>query len=134
VLHPFAERYGNEGYVYLTYQLRIIYAYGLVVGLIAFAVYCYALALLSERPYSLAEKTGNYSYALALMVPPLYGGLYLASRLTKRLDLSWQHAAAVGMFVGAVAVALLLAWLLRKRMGQQDQTAKVEQLAAHEIA
>jgi len=136
VLHTFVEQYGNQGYAYLGYQLRIIYAYGLVVGLIAFAVYCYALALLSERPHSWAEKMGNYSYALALMVPPLYGGLYLASRLTERLDLSrwWQHAVAVGVFVGALAVALLLAWLLRQRMGEQDQSAKIEQLAAHEIA
>ncbi|HEV3258245.1 MAG TPA: hypothetical protein VG013_15290 [Gemmataceae bacterium] len=138
VLHPFVERYGNEGYDYLNYRLKIFYAYGLVVGLIAFTVYCYALALLSERPHSWAEKTGNYAYALALMVPPLYGGLYLASRLTGRLEFSrWAQAApkvALAILVGALFLALLLAWLLRKRMGEQDQTAKIEQLAGQEIA
>src|ERR1700730_2141589 len=78
-LHPLVEKWAELGfnYPYVEFPLKIFYAYGLVAGLLALTVYFYALSLLSERGYSWMEKAGNYSYAIAIMVVPLYGGLYL---------------------------------------------------------
>src|SRR5262245_8272872 len=78
-LHPFLERMENHGFRYLGYRLPIFYAYSLIAGLLALTVYWFALALLSERSFSWVEKAGNLFYGLAVMVLPLYGGLYLAS-------------------------------------------------------
>lgn len=136
VFHPYVEKYGDAGFVYLRYPLTITLAYLLVGGFIAFAVYCYAMALVSDRPRSWAEKTGNYSYAIALMIPPLYGGLYLATLLAAEVGEYWAWAApTVALSLGVVGLIgfQALALLLRKRLGEQDQTARINQLAEQEI-
>jgi HEPN domain-containing protein len=137
-LHPFFTRFENTGFLYLGYELRLADVYALIAGLLALAVYCYGLGLISDRPHSWLEKLGNYSYALAIMVLPLYGALYLSSLLAERLGQShWAWAApavALGLGVTWLIVSQLLAWLLRGRLGKQDQAAKIEQLARREIA
>jgi hypothetical protein len=136
-LHPFLDRFEDKAFLYLGYELKVFYAYALIAGFLALAVYCYGLALLSERPHSWLEKLGNYCYALAIMVLPLYGGLYLSSLLADRLGQShWAWATpAVALGLGAAWLVLsqVLAWLLRKRLGRQDRTARIEQLARTEM-
>jgi MFS family permease len=137
-LHPFLSRFEEQGFKYLDYELKVFYAYALIAGLLALSVYCYGVALISERPHSWLEMLGNYSYALAIMVLPLFGGLYLSSLLADRLGEShWAWAApavALGLGIGWFVLSQLLAWLLRNRLGKQDQTSKIEQLAQQEIA
>jgi HEPN domain-containing protein len=136
-LHPFLDRFEDRWIAYLGYEVKVFYAYALIAGFLALAVYCYGLALISERPHSWLEKLGNYSYALAVMVLPLYGGLYLSSLLADSLGQShWAWAApAVALGLGAAWLALsqVLAWLLRNRLGRQDRTARVDQLAEREM-
>jgi HEPN domain-containing protein len=139
-LHPFLAAYLDSGFPYLDYDLKLFYAYALTGGLLAASVYFYAVALVSERPSSWLERTGNYTYALAVIVPPLYAGLYLASLLEQRLNesqLGWlaRAAPAVALGVGLAWLLLsqLLAWRLRRRMGDQDRVAKASQLAEQEI-
>lgn len=136
VLHPYVEKYGNRGFMYLNYHITIFYVYAVVAGLFAFSVYCYALALVSDRPHSFMEATGNYSYAIALLVPPLVGGLYFASLLAAQAGAHWAVSApavALGLGLGWFCVWQLIVWLFRKRMGEQDRVSKVEDLARQEI-
>jgi HEPN domain-containing protein len=137
-LHPFLSGLENMGFLYLGYELKLSLVYALIAGLLALAVYCYGLGLISERPHSWLEKLGNYSYALAVLVLPLFGALYLSSLLADRLNQShWAWAApavALGLGVTWVVLSQLLAWLLRGRLGNQDRTAKIDQLAQQEIA
>jgi HEPN domain-containing protein len=137
-LHPFLDRFQEMGFLYLGYDLKLFYAYALIAGLLALAVYCYGLALISERPHSGLEKLGNYAYALGVMVLPLYGGLYVSSLLADRLGQShWAWAApavALGLGIAWLVLSQLLAWLLRNRLAKHDQTAKIEQLAEQEIS
>jgi HEPN domain-containing protein len=136
-VHPFLDRFQDVGFVYLGYELKMFYAYALIAGCLALAVYCYGLALISERPHSWLEKLGNYSYALAVMVLPLYGGLYLSSLLADQLGQShWAWAApaaALSLGIGWLVLSQLLAWLLRGRLGRQDRSAQIEQLAQQEV-
>jgi hypothetical protein len=136
-LHPFLGGLENVGFLYLGYELKLSLVYALIAGLLALAVYCYGLGLISERPHSWLEKLGNYSYALAVMVLPLYGGLYLSSLLADRLGQShWAWAAptvALGLGLAWFLLSQLIAWLLRSRLGKQDRDAKTEQLARQEI-
>jgi hypothetical protein len=138
-LHPFVEKVGDAGfkYPYVDFPLKVYYVYGLVAGLLALTVYCYALSLLSERGYSWVEKAGNYSYAIAIMIVPLYGGLYLSTLLAEqvgRQEAAVQAPAiAVGLGIVWLLVSYLLARGLRKQLGEQDRTSKVEQLAEQEL-
>ena len=138
VLHPYLEKFEDLGFVYLGYLLKLSYAYLLLAGLLAFCVYCYGLTLVSERPHSWLERLGNYSYGLAVMVMPFYGGLYLASLLADRLGqshLAWAApGVTLGLGVGWFLLSQLFAWRLRGRLGKQDQHKKVEQLARQEVS
>lgn len=136
VFHPFVEKYSNAGFIYLGYPLTIMLVYLLLGGFIAFTVYCYAMALMSDRTRSWAERTGNYAYAIALMIPPLYGGLFLATLLAEEVGEYWAWAAptvALSLGVAGLIGFQILALVFRKRLGDQDQTARINQLAEQEI-
>jgi HEPN domain-containing protein len=137
-LHPFLQRFEDKGFLYLGYELKLSYAYVLVAGLLACCVYCYGVALVSERPHSWLERLGNYSYALAILVVPLYGALYLSSLLADLVGqshLAWAApTVALGLGIGWLILSQVLALFLRGRLGRQDQLAKLEQLARQEVA
>jgi hypothetical protein len=138
-LHPFVEKFGDGvGFDYLGVFLKLFYAYGLIAGLLALTVYLYALAMLSERAYSWVEKTGNLAYALAIMVIPLYGGLYvstLAADYLGQAHIAWLGPTVVPVVLGLIWLVLsqVLALRLRKRLGDQDRSVKINQLAEQEI-
>jgi HEPN domain-containing protein len=137
-LHPYLEKFQDAGFTYLGYFLKVSYAYLLLAGLLAFCVYCFGLALVSERPHSWLEKLGNYSYGLAVMVLPFFGGLYLASLLADKLGqshLQWAApSVALGLGVAWFVLSQVFALMLRGRLGKQDQQKKIEQLARQEVA
>jgi hypothetical protein len=136
-LHPFLDRFDERGFDYLGYDLKVFYPYALTAGLLSFCVYCYAVALLGDRPHSWSERTGNHAYALAVLVVPIYGGLFLSAKLAERVALShvaWAApAVAVGMGGGWVALSQLVAWRIRGKLGEQDRAAKLLQLAKQEV-
>src|SRR5262249_42906966 len=137
-LHPYLEKYENNGFDYLGSHLKVTHAYVLVAGLLAFSVYCFGLTLVSERSHSCLEKLGNYSYGLAVMVLPFYGGLYLASLLAEKLGqshLAWAApSVTLGLGVLWFLLSQLFAWRLRGRLGRQDVRTKLEQLARQEVS
>jgi hypothetical protein len=86
------------------------------------------------------ERIGNYAYGLVIIVLPLYGGLYLASVLAdelKETDWAWALRVApvlpLGLGIVWFLASQVFALRLRKRLGDQDRTAKVGQLAEQEI-
>ncbi len=137
-LHPYLERYQDYGFKYLDVDLKLSLAYVLIAGFLALCVYCYGLTLVTERPHSWLERLGNYSYGLAVIVLPLYGGLFLASRLADWLGQSqWAWAApmvAIGLGIAWLVLSQLVVWLLRRRLGSQDLNAKIEQFEKQEMA
>jgi hypothetical protein len=133
-LHPILERNFDIGFEYQGYTLKLWYVYAAVISLLAFAVYCYGVALLSEKPSSRMERLGNFAYAVAIMTPPLYGMLYGASLLAEKLELEHLAWTAPAIGVGVIALWLLGSQFLAWRLRRQDNTAKIEQLAAQEMA
>jgi hypothetical protein len=143
-LHPFLDRIGDKGFVYNYWYgsatLKVFYVYGLLAGLLALTVYCYAVALVSERPSSWMERVGNYAYGLVIIVLPLYAGLYLASTLADELEeTGWAWALRVAPVLPLILGILwflasqVFALRLRKRLSDQDRTAKIGHLAEQEI-
>jgi HEPN domain-containing protein len=135
-LHPFLDRFVDRGFFYLGYDLKIYYAYSLTAGLLSFCVYLYAVTLLNDRPHSWCERTGNSTYALAILVVPVYAGLFLSAKLADRVALShlaWAApTVAIGLGFGWVALSQLVAWRIRHRLGEQDRVSKIAQLAKQE--
>jgi hypothetical protein len=122
-------------------KLKVIHAYGVLAGLLALTVYCFALALRSEKQASWIDKLGNYAYGLAIMTVPLYGGLFVANWLGDFLEVkhwSWavRIAPMVPLVLGAfwLLVSGVLALWLRRRLSEQDRKAKIEQLTQQEMA
>jgi hypothetical protein len=137
-LHPFLERYQNLGFLYLGYELKWVYAYGATAAALALCVYCFGLTMLSERSHSWLERLGNDFYALAVMIGPLFGGIYLSSLLADLMGqshLAWAApAAALGMGIGWLILSQVVGLFLRRRLLKQDMGAKVKQLAEQELA
>lgn len=135
-LHPLLDRFSDRGFLYLGYDLKILYAYSLIAGLLSLSVYCYAMALTTERPHSRLEKLGNSSYALAVTIVPIYGGLFLASVLAGQLrysHIAWAApAVTIGVGGGWFLLSQWVAWRLRSHLGEQDRHARIEQLARKE--
>ncbi len=138
-LHPLMENrehLSRFGFTYLGVYLPGFYAYGLTIALLAIAVYCYATSLVSHRTGTLAEFTGNSAYALAVMIFPVYGGLYTASLLAERVhsQLAWAApAVAVGGGLFWILLSQFVAYRMRRRLNEQDQTTLVRQLAEQEV-
>jgi hypothetical protein len=136
-LHPFLDRFADLGFLYLGYDLKIFYAYSLTAGLLSLCVYLYAVTLLNDRPHSWCERTGNSTYALAILVVPVYAGLFLSAKLADRVavsHLAWAApAVAVGLGIGWVALSQLVAWRIRRRLGDQDLVSRMAQLARQEV-
>lgn len=136
-LHPFLDRYADRGFLYLGYDLKVFDVYFLTAGLLSLCVYMYAVTLLTERPHSWWERSGNYTYALAILVVPIYGGLFLSARLADRVavsHLAWAApAVAFGLGLGWITLSQLVAFHIRGRLGEQDRIAKIEQLAKQEV-
>lgn len=135
-LHPFLDRYADRGFLYLGYDLKIFHAYALMAGLLSLSVYLYGVALLNERPHSRWEKTGNHAYALAILVVPVYAGLFLSAKLADRVAVShvaWAApAVAMGLGAGWIALSQLLAWRIRSQLGDRDRASKIAHLARQE--
>jgi len=135
-LHPLLDRAPGLGFIYLGYRLEVLHAYALTSGLLGLCVYLYAVTLLSDRPHSWFERTGNSAYGLAIMVLPIYGGLFLSAALAERVALShlaWAApAVAVGLGAGWVALSQVVAWRIRRRLGERDRASRIEQLAKQE--
>jgi hypothetical protein len=136
-LHPFLDRFADRGFLYLGYDLKIFYAYSLTAALLSLCVYLYAVTLLNDRPHSWCERTGNSTYALAILVLPIYAGLFLSARLADQVAVShvaWAApAVAVGLGVGWVALSQLVVWRIRHRLGEQDRASRIAQLAKQEV-
>jgi hypothetical protein len=137
-LHQILDKWQDVGFTYLGYKIEIIHVYGVIGGLLALTVYCFAVGLLSERSSPRAEKVGNYLYALAILILPLYGLLYLSNLLAQQLgEEHWAYTApttvALSLGIGWLLLSQVLAWRLRDRLGDQDRQAKLEQFVDQEI-
>jgi hypothetical protein len=135
-LHPLLDRTPDLGFFYLGYRLKVLHAYALTSGLLGTCVYLYAVTLLNDHPHSWCERTGNAIYGLAIMVLPIYGGLFLSAALAKQVavsHLAWAApAVAIGLGSGWVVLSQVVAWRIRRQLGERDRTSKMAELAKQE--
>jgi len=99
-LHPLLDRSPDLGFLYLGHRLEVAHAYAPTSGLLGLCVYLYAVTLLDDHPHSLRERTGNSAYALAVLVLPVFGGLFLSAALAERVAMSHLAWAAPAVAFG----------------------------------
>jgi HEPN domain-containing protein len=85
------------------------------------------------------EKAGNYCYALAILVLPFYGALFLSNLAAEQLGqahLAWAGPTVVPLGLGLLWLVLsqVAAWWFRARLSDKDRNVTLEQLAEQEIA
>ena len=107
-------------------------------GLLAVSIHCFALDMLRGRPFSLGERLGNTAFGLAILVLPTFvlglglteSGQFLADYYGLQ-QLAWAAPAiAAGLIVGW----LVLAILIRLRLGRQDRSHQFNSLTETESA
>jgi hypothetical protein len=135
-MHPLLDRTPDLGFVYLGYRLKVLHAYALTSGLLGACVYLYAVTLLHDHPHAWWERTGNAVYGLAILVLPIYAGLFLSAALAEQVAVShvaWAApAVAAGLGSGWVLLTQVLAWRIRRQLGERDRSSRMAQLAKQE--
>jgi len=136
---PILKDIGTTGYLFLGIIVQVRYAYYVLAGLLAIAVYCYGVELISENVPPDAERAGNVAYALALLVPPLYVALFVVAQLGRIavwISESPIAPSIVQVLLGAVAGFLLGAITSRfaKTLAEKDKSSAVEQLSKREVS
>jgi len=131
---PILKDIGTTGYLFLGIIFQVRYAYYILAGLLAIAVYCYGVELISENVPLDAERAGNVAYALALLVPPAYGALFVVAQLGKVVQWVSKSPIAsklVEYLLVAVAVLFIRAFTLgfTKTLAEKDKSSAVEQLS-----
>lgn len=130
---------GTIGYLFLGVTIQVRYAYYVLAGLLAIAVYCYGIELISENLPPAAERVGNVAYALAFLVPPAYIALFVVAQLGKVAE--WVSKSPVArnilqVLLGAIAGFFINAITSRfaKTLAEKDKSSVIEQLSNREVS
>jgi hypothetical protein len=131
-LRPYLDDIQNVGFTFLDYRINLLHALAGMAVLLGVAVHGYAIEMIRSKPFSLIERLGNMAFALAVLVLPAFGlgygltalGVFLAdySNLPR---LEWLTPLAMA---GLLVTWLVLAVILRRRLGRQDRKAQFEML------
>jgi hypothetical protein len=137
-LKPFIGDIQNVGFVVGDVRVSLLHALAVMAGLLAVSVHCFALDMLRARPFSLVERLGNTAFGLAILTLPTFGLGYglteLGQLLADRCGLPQLAWAAPAVGAGLVAVWLMLAILIRLRLGRQDRSHQFDSLTETESA
>jgi hypothetical protein len=137
-LRPFLDDIQHVGFSFMDYRVGLLHTLAGMAALLGVAVHCYALEMIRSRPFSLIERLGNSAFALAVLVLPSFGLGYGLTALGGVLaeycglpHLAWVTPASAA---GLVALWLLLAGLIRRRLGHQDRKHQFDVLTDTESA
>jgi hypothetical protein len=137
-LKPYVDDIQNVGFLVLDVRINLLHALAGMAGLLAVSVHCFALDMLRVRPFSMVERLGNLTFALAVLVLPAFGVSYglteLGQYLAGRYDLPQLVWAAPAVAGGLVVGWLVLALLIRVRLSRQDRKHQFESLTETESA
>ena len=138
-IHPIIRDIGNIGFMFFGLFLGIRIFYYAIALLLGIAVYTYAIEFISDRPVTIAQRAGNIVYAIALLVPPLYGLLWITSWVAKLAVFISKSALAGTIANGLLGVvsgflSALLSDFVRRKLNSKDREARVNQLSMEEVS
>jgi hypothetical protein len=137
-LRPFLNDIQNVSFVVLNVKVSLLETLAGMAGLLAVSVHCFALDMLRARPFSFVERVGNLAFGLAILTLPTFGMCYglteLGQLLANRFGLPQLEWAAPAVAAGLIGVWLVLALLIRLKLGRQDRTHQFNALTDTESA
>lgn len=143
MLKPLFDEFTTTGqggiyyFSYLNQQITFISGYYLFAGFLGLAAYFFAMDLVGRRPNHYFQMLGNFAYAVAIMVPPIYFAMGLIGYIDYLIE-SYTGSAQSGHNVSLVLTvfALIFAIWSFLKLGQQlrmqDKDSTVDQLGAEQ--
>lgn len=134
VIHPVVLEHGAAGFSFFGSVLQFVVIYYTLIALLGGSVYCFAIDYISETPIGRAHDVGNYFYAMALLFPPVFGGLWLSVKVAE-LTVWLSDSAMAGEILKTIFIAIaailagLVALLVSRRMNSRDRTDNINRLA-----
>ena len=137
-LTPLIQTYGTTSYLLFGYPITVNFVYALFGGLLGLSVYLYAVGLIGDKPaYEFINKIGHATYAIALLVPPLFVVLYPVSLIAIVIQSIWNNPAftkivelASSAIVGVIA-SILSNWIYAA-FSARDKRDRIEKLRTEE--
>lgn len=136
-IQPVLDAVKTAGFDMFHLRISLQHLYYAVAVLLSMSVYCYALNFITDRFFLLAQKIGNFFYALSLVLPPLYfllwGILNLIALVVPAFKTTVFAVIAQSLFGAIVGVAAnLISALVAKRLSRRDRQSKANALTSDE--
>lgn len=138
-LNPLITSLGNHSYQLFSLNLKLIYAYWVFALLLGISVYFYAIALIGIENsfFDFMRTLGNFTYALALFVIPIFLFLYVVSVINV-LFMDRQEHPLVTMIIEITFSALIGAFatfgirIFLRLFSKRDRSEKVQSFSKQE--
>jgi len=137
-ISPLIQKYGNASYVLFGMIITLNFIYLFFCILLGASVYFYAIGLVGERPFfDFINKVGHITYALALIIPPLFLVLYPISIITDFLIIAFksQLFSRIIEYGGSSVTgfaAAIIGHLIVKAFVARDREEKIDRLSVQE--
>jgi len=137
MIKPLVDDFGRLGFGFLTVIIEVRFVYYAFAALLGSSAYCYALEMLTERSNPMATRTGNLLYALAMLVPPVYGALaiiyYIANGINLIIGVEGARHIVEGILMFLLGLLGILFFLsIRHRLREQDKLSVMDRLGAEQ--
>lgn len=141
MLRPLIEPLTSSGGIHVLLfglQIKLQALYYLFAGALGLSAYFFALELLSGKSTApFAQKAGNTTYALAILMPPAFVAIWTIGQSTAALRkhsgsdaLALAFSIALTALAGAAALGVL--FYIRQAMSERDRSFTVSRLADEE--
>ncbi len=125
-------------FILFTLVIKLTYIYWGFVAILSFSVYFYALTMIKfEKVNYIFHSLGNWTYAFALLYPPIVITIYLISLLLNLIApiISNNISLVLSLILGAISstIASALANKIQKRFKKEGDKENAERIKSKEI-
>lgn len=123
-IHPLMRDFGGEGYTFFGTLIPFRMLYYMLMGLLACAIYFYAVDFITDNPLGVAHRIGNLFYAMSLLFPPVFAIVALSVNVAE--GVVWMSNSTVAGEVSKMALTLIAtsAGLLVARVASRQMTLR----------
>lgn len=123
-IHPLIRDFGSEGYSFFGTLIPFRMLYYTLMGLLACAIYFYAVDFITDNPLGMAHRIGNLFYAMALLFPPVFAIVALSVNVAE--GVVWMSNSAMAGEISKMALTLIAtsAGLLLARVASRQMTLR----------
>ena len=125
--------FGDAGFSFFGTVLQFRMIYFLMLGLLGCVIYFYAIDFISDNPFGLAHRAGNFFYATALLFPPVFAIVALSIKVAE--GVVWISSSPLAGEISKLAIAslaagagLLIAKLASAHMNRRDRADNVDRI------